>query len=127
MRLMHDEADRGARDAPNWLDDPKRHGQNSQMRTATVTEAKNGLSALIDRVRAGETIVILDRGVPVARLEPVTTQPDPTGRIKRLERAGLIRARTTPPPVALLSTPGPTLTGDASVVDAVLEERRSGW
>lgn len=97
------------------------------MKTATITEAKNGLSALIDRVRAGETVVILDRGVPVARLEPVITHPDPTGRIKRLERAGLIRARTTPPPVALLSTPGPPLTGDVSAVDAVLEERRSGW
>ena len=41
------------------------------MKTATITQAKNGLSALIDRVRAGESILILDRGTPVARLEPV--------------------------------------------------------
>ena len=61
------------------------------MKTATITEAKNRLSALIDRVRSGESILILDRGVPVARLEPVAAFPDPTGRLRRLERAGVIR------------------------------------
>lgn len=61
------------------------------MNTATITEAKNRLSALIDRVRSGESILILDRGVPVARLEPVAAFPDSTGRLRRLERAGVIR------------------------------------
>jgi hypothetical protein len=32
------------------------------MKKATITEAKNQLSALIDQVRHGETIVITDRG-----------------------------------------------------------------
>ena len=32
------------------------------MKTASVTEARNRLTALIDQVRAGETIVITDRG-----------------------------------------------------------------
>ena len=39
------------------------------MKTATIPEAKNRLSALIDRVRHGETVIITDRGRPVARLE----------------------------------------------------------
>ncbi len=43
------------------------------MQRATATEAKDGLSALLDRVKAGKTILIMDRGVPVARLEPATT------------------------------------------------------
>ena len=43
------------------------------MKTATITQTKNGLSALLDRVRHGETIVITDRSRPVARLEPVAT------------------------------------------------------
>ena len=47
--------------------------QNGQMQRATITEAKDGLSKLLDRVKAGETILIMDRGVPVARLEPPTT------------------------------------------------------
>jgi prevent-host-death family protein len=96
------------------------------MKTATITEAKNGLSALIDRVRAGETVVILDRGVPVARLEPVTPSIDVSGRLRRLERAGIIRARRSEPRLDILDRPGPPLAPGASAVDVVLDERRTG-
>jgi prevent-host-death family protein len=96
------------------------------MKTTTITEAKNGLSALGDRVRSGESVLILDRGVPVARLEPVAAFPDPTGRLRRLERAGVIRVGDAPPPLDLLRTPAPSLAPGASAVQAVLAERRSG-
>ena len=96
------------------------------MKTATITEAKNRLSALIDRVRSGESILILDRGVPVARLEPVAAFPDPTGRLGRLERAGVIRVGDAPPPLDLMRAPAPALKPGASSVEALLEERRSG-
>lgn len=96
------------------------------MNTATITEAKNRLSALIDRVRSGESILILDRGVPVARLEPVAGFPDPTGRLRRLERAGLIRVGEAPPPLDLLRLPAPALVPGASAVEALLAERRAG-
>ena len=43
----------------------------SQMKRASITEAKNGLSALIDGLRHGAGVLIVDRGRPVARLEPV--------------------------------------------------------
>jgi len=97
------------------------------MRTTTITDAKNGLSALIDRVRAGESVLILDRGTPVARLEPVTTaseSSDPTGRIKRLERAGLIGPAGAAPPLDLIRSAAPELANGASAVEAVLDERR---
>jgi prevent-host-death family protein len=87
---------------------------------------KNGLSALIDRVRGGESVLILDRGAPVARLEPVSAFEDPTGRLKRLERAGIIKVGETPPPLDLLRTPAPTLAPGASSVQALLRERGSG-
>ncbi len=38
--------------------------------TANISFAKNHLSELIDRVKAGHTITILDRRRPVARLSP---------------------------------------------------------
>lgn len=95
------------------------------MKTTTITEAKNGLSALIDRVRAGESIVILDRGTPVARLEPVANDPDASGRVKRLVRAGLVRARIGPPPLDLMRTPAPSLAVGASAVQALLDERQT--
>ena len=95
------------------------------MRRATITEAKNGLSFLIDRVRGGETVVLTDRGVPVAVIEPVTKLADATGRLARLERTGVIRASDAPPPLDLLATPGPTPLDGASAVDALLDERRT--
>ena len=96
------------------------------MKTATITEVKNGLSALIDRVRSGETILVTDRGIAVARIEPVTSHPDQTDRLQRLERAGIVRRGITPPPLDLLRRPAPTLQKGGNVLDALLEERRSG-
>lgn len=96
------------------------------MKTATITEAKNGLSALIDQVRAGESILITDRGLAVARLEPVTTMADPTGRLGRLERAGIIRIGSAPTPLERLRRPAPRLPAGTSAVRAVLDERRAG-
>ena len=96
------------------------------MKTATITQAKNGLSALIDRVRAGESILILDRGTPVARLEPITSVDDGDGRAARLERAGLATRGMTAPPIDLILQPAPAGPSGASLLDALLEERRSG-
>ncbi len=97
------------------------------MRRATVTEAKNGLSALLAQVRAGETIEIVDRGVPVARLEPVAPLgDDDEGRLARLERAGVIRRGTGKVPREILEEPGPKLPEGVSLVEALLEERREG-
>lgn len=96
------------------------------MRTTTITEAKNGLSALIDRVKGGETVLILDRGVPVARLEPVASNIDPSGRIRRLERAGTLKVGVGPPPLDRLRQAAPEAAPGASVVEALLEDRRSG-
>ena len=96
------------------------------MRTATVTEVKNGLSALLDRVRAGESVLVTDRGLPIARIEPVTSHPDAAGRLKRLERAGILRPGGGVAPLELLRRPGPALPREASASERVIEERRSG-
>jgi prevent-host-death family protein len=98
------------------------------MKRATITEAKNGLSALIDQVKAGESILITDRGVPVARLEPANSaaNDDDEGRLARLERAGLLR-RGTGDIRKILERPLVKTLDGSSVVDIVLEERESGW
>ena len=96
------------------------------MRTATITQAKNGLSALIDRVRAGESIVILDRGTPVARLEPILGRGDTEGRLRRLERAGLVRVGVTSPQIEALLEPGPAIGAGSSAVEVLIDERRTG-
>jgi prevent-host-death family protein len=97
------------------------------MVVATITEAKNRLSALIDQVRGGESVLIVDRGTPVARLESaISGAPDADGRIARLERAGSIRRAPRPPAIDLLSKQAPTVRAGASAVAAILEERREG-
>lgn len=98
------------------------------MKRTSITDAKNGLSALIARVRHGETIIIEDRGVPVARLEPVATRGrrEVEGRAARLERQGLLRPALSPPPRRILTTPPPAPTGGHALSDAVIAERREG-
>jgi prevent-host-death family protein len=97
------------------------------MERATITEVKNGLSALIDRVKAGESIVVTDRGIAVAVIEPVTDQLDIDERMARLERAGLATRGTGELPREVLLTPGPRVRGPGDpAVDAVVEERRQG-
>lgn len=98
------------------------------MKTATITEAKNQLSALIDRVRHGETVVITDRGRPVARLVSALTgaAEDPEGRLARLERRGGLRRATAPPPRSLVLKKLPKVKRPAGVLEALLEERREG-
>ncbi len=97
------------------------------MLVATITEAKNTLSALIDRVRGGESVLIMDRGIPVARLESaVGSDLDKEGKLARLERAGVVRAARKPPASQLLFQAPPGLRRGASAVDALLDERRSG-
>src|SRR3954452_23725461 len=97
------------------------------MLVATVTEAKNRLSALIDRVKGGESVLIVDRGTPVARLESaVSADADPEGRIARLERAGAVRPAGKPPAATVLASSPPRAARGASAVTGLVDERRSG-
>jgi prevent-host-death family protein len=97
------------------------------MLVATITEAKNTLSALIDRVRGGDSVLIVDRGIPVARLESaVGSDLDGDGKIARLERAGAVRAARKPPATELLAQRPPTPRRGQSAVNVLLEERRGG-
>lgn len=97
------------------------------MKIVSITEAKNGLSALIDSLKGGSPILIVDRGRPVARLEPIPTGIDKDdGRVERLIREGIVRAPRKPLPQSLLSKELPCAKGDSSVVAALIEERREG-
>ncbi len=98
------------------------------MKRASITEAKNGLSALIDGLGRGSGVLIVDRGRPVARLEPVSGDPSvlEDDRLMRLVREGIVRPARTPPSKALFSTRPPAPKGGVSAVAMVLEERRQG-
>lgn len=96
------------------------------MKRATLTETKNNLSALVDQVKHGETILILDRGRPVARLESAVDDAlDSEGRLARLERQGVLRRAKRGRPDQLLKTRPPRPRKGSSALEALLEERRS--
>lgn len=61
------------------------------MKTAAVSKLKASLSEYLSKVKAGEEVLVTDRGKPVAKIVPVKT-----GKLKlphhllELERAGLV-------------------------------------
>ena len=95
------------------------------MKRASITEAKNRLSALLDKVRHGESVLITDRDRAVARLEPVRgdDQLDPTGRLAHLERIGIVRRGSGKPSKLILEKSPPKVEKGASVLQALLAER----
>lgn len=97
------------------------------MKKASITEAKNNLSALIDGVKRGSPVLIVDRGRPVARLEPVSgIRTGDDNRLAQLVREGIVRPARGVAPKALFTTKPPQPRKGASGVRALLDERRDG-
>ena len=99
---------------------------------ATISEVKNGLSAYLPRVRSGESVLILDRGTPIARIVPVgralehathadvDVDVDADARIERLVRAGVLSRQSFASPLEVLGQP---FRPGAGILEALLEER----
>ena len=95
------------------------------METASISQTKNQLSALIDQVRQGEIIVITDHDRPVAKLVPAQADngEETADALANLERKGIIRRgngtthRLAPPLKAR---------GGTSALAALIEDREQG-
>lgn len=86
---------------------------------STISETKNRLSELLNRVRSGETLIIMDRKTPVARVEGIVNVAD---------NPFLCPPREKWNPNAVLSLPiARSGKGMESMVRAVAEERDAGW
>ncbi len=95
------------------------------MKRASITEVKNNLSALIDGVKQGAPLLIMDRGRPVARLDAVRgPAEEDDGRLARLIREGVIRPGRGVAVKSLLSGKPPRAREGSSAVGALLDERR---
>lgn len=96
---------------------------------ATISEVKDGLSAYLRQVKAGESVLITDRKAPVAHLVPVGqvagTEKDNDGmddeaRLLRLEQAGIVVRRENGSILDVVAEPLPASTG---LMQALLDER----
>lgn len=65
------------------------------MKSTAVSELKASLSHYLTMVKAGEEIIITDRGRPIAKIVPLKKDDlQMPSHLKELERAGLIRSGT---------------------------------
>ncbi len=107
-----------------------RSSYDSHVKKARIAELKNNLSRYLDQVRGGETVLVLDRNQPVARIVPLTERGARIAghgdevRLARLERLGVIRRGRGGLPPWLGKRRPPRVRG--GVLGALLDERRSG-
>lgn len=94
------------------------------MEKATVSKLKDNLSAYLRKVRAGHSVVIYDRDVPIARLERIESGGRGQDRLAALHAQGVVRPPSHPLDAkklrTLLQKPLP---GKARLSDALREER----
>ena len=83
----------------------------------TISELRANLKSYVDRARAGEHVIVTERGVPVARLGPAEEE----SLLDRLERDGVLtRATAKKRPIA---RKGNRVKADGPVADLVSELR----
>jgi len=96
---------------------------------ATISEVKNGMSAYLRRVKSGESVLVMERRTPIARIVPVgldaevgkeRDRVDQEAKLVRLEQAGIVVRRGSGSP---LEVPGQPLRSGAGVLEALLDER----
>jgi prevent-host-death family protein len=81
-----------------------------------ISELRANLKSFVDRAKAGERIVVTDRGMPVARLVPA----DHEELLDRLAREGVVTRATRPKSRA---SKGRRVKATGSVADLVAEMR----
>ena len=96
------------------------------MQTTSITELKNSLSAYLRNVKAGEEVLITDRGRPIARLVPVSPSDSIEERMDDLERRGLLKRGTGKLPEDFWEMPRPK-DPEGSVRRAISQDREESW
>ncbi len=94
---------------------------------AGIAELKSKLSHFLKITRAGEDVIITDRGRPVARLVPLDERPtDLSAHLQEMERRGEVRIGTGSAFETAQDLPLPVVKSGFSVVQVLIDERREG-
>ena len=98
------------------------------MKKANIAELKNRLSYFLDRVKRGETILVMDRKTPVARIVPTSppaqmSDEETEAWLRDMEAKGILRvgARKGVPEILRTPPPGKRPT---HAVEALIQDRR---
>lgn len=96
------------------------------MKVAAVSQLKASLSGYLASVKAGDEVLVVERGKPVARIVPVMPAGDEEGlRLQALERHGVLRRGTDQLPKGFWDAPRP-LDRKGLARRTLLSDRREG-
>lgn len=95
------------------------------MKKAAVSELKASLSEYLGKVKAGEDLLITDRGRPVAKLVPLRRENDVEPELEKLEKVGLVKIGSGGLPDGFWEMKRPQDRKGVARA-ALLEERESG-
>ena len=96
------------------------------MKTATVSKLKASLSAYLRQVKAGEEVLVTERGRLVARLAPVLRPDTVPAQLMEMEKQGLVKLGLGTLPKAFWNLPRPKDPKGLTLKTA-LQEREEGW
>lgn len=96
------------------------------MKTAGVAEVKARLSEYLTAVKAGEEVLVTERGVPIARITSLPPSMASTAGLEELEKAGLLRRPSRALPRDFLKRRRPE-DPQGKVRAALMAEREEGW
>ncbi len=92
------------------------------MKRVSISDLKNKLSEYLRLVKKGETVEILERNVPIARIEAVRRKDWHDSYLEELERRGILRQPRVEPDPHFLDKHPPTPCS-VDVVRILIEER----
>jgi len=92
------------------------------MKSASISKLKATLSAYIASVKAGEEVIVTDRGKPVARIVPVASEVGEDDRLRELVSRGVIRPGRAKPTLAPANLP--LCAAPEGAVQHVIDEER---
>lgn len=91
-----------------------------------IADLKARLSEYLARVKAGDEVLITDRGTPIARIVPLADRDNAGAGWEELERAGLIRRPARRLDEAFWALPRPA-DPEGWVRATLMAERETGW
>ena len=96
------------------------------MKTTTVSKLKASLSKYLRSVKAGEEVLVTERGRPIAKLTPAGSSEILRDDLIEMKKQGLIKLGPGKLPRGFWKLPRPN-DPKGLVTKAVLREREEGW
>lgn len=95
------------------------------MTSAAISKLKASLSEYLNRVKAGEEVLVTDRGKAIAKIVPISPKTYMPDHLKNLERRGLVKLGEGKIPKDFWEMPRPR-DSKGLALKALLDEREEG-